>query len=404
MRLWQNRDMRGWSYLLVASVMGCGFDAPSTPAGDGPPPIDAVDAPPDVAEAMPDAAGCSVVELAAAGFHTCGRTLAGDVHCWGRANNGELGIADLAYKCTFNSQMFFCSPSPVRVALDPATALGAGNLHTCAATTAGAYCWGDNQYGAYGAATTPARSIVPVRVPTRDGTTSIAAGISHTCSITPTGLAACSGRNFAGEVGNGATVPQPNATPSAQPATAVAAGDYTSCVLDGTNVVCWGQNTKQQIDSSGVNRLSPVAVVSAKPAAQVSVGREHLCTLFTDGTAECRGSNFYGQLGNGMTSMTPQVATVMVADLAEISAEHEHTCMRTSAGAVSCVGEEYGPTAVAIALPVPAVALASGAFHDCAIARDGNAYCWGRADFGQLGNGINAPMRTNEPALVRICP
>lgn len=404
MRLWQNHLMRGWGVLLVVGTVGCGFGAPDATPGDGPLLPDAIDAPTDGPDAAPDGPGCSVVELAAAGGHTCARTVDGEVYCWGRAHNGELGIPELAYKCTYAGQMYFCSPSPVRVLLDPATAIGAGSLHTCATTSSGAFCWGDNQYGAFGAATTPPRSIVPVAVPTRTGALAFAAGLTHTCSITPAGLVACSGRNLAGEVGNGAVVPQPNAEPLTQMATAIAAGDYTSCALDGTAVACWGQNSKQQIDPSQTNRLTPTVVPTAKPAVQVSVGREHRCTLFDDGTAECRGSNFYGQLGNGTMVTTPQVATVMLTGLAEVSAEHDHTCVRTTAGAVACFGEDYGSTPVTIALPVPAVRLASGAAHDCAIARDGNTYCWGRQDFGQLGNGVNSPLRTNDPQLVRICP
>jgi len=44
------------------------------------------------------------------------------------------------------------------------------------------------------------------------------------------------------------------------------------------------------------------------------------------------------------------------------------------------------------------VAIAAGAVHTCAIAAGGDAYCWGRNTYGQLGDGGTTDR--NEPVRV----
>lgn len=55
--------------------------------------------------------------------------------------------------------------------------------------------------------------------------------------------------------------------------------------------------------------------------------------------------------------------------------------------------------------PGPFASLSSGTFHTCGLARGGAAYCWGRNDEGQLGNGrfgnSASPVRVAAPSAFR---
>lgn len=385
--------------LLLATFAACGFDvrAGGTPDGmpDTPPPDMMIDGPP-----------CTPVEVAAGGEHTCARSLDGTTRCWGRATNGQLGIGFPSAYCNVGGTNYFCSTTPLVVQLPPATALGLGSLHTCATTTSGTYCWGLNTYGAYGDGTSGATSgqLVPRLISQRAGATAIAAGTYHTCSVAA-GAVSCSGQNVAGEVGNGTQIGQPTAESVMSGADTIATGAYTTCAVDAQQQVrCWGSNSKAQIDGSLLNKLTPTQVFGMTGVVQATVGRGHVCAVFSDGSAKCAGTNLFGQLGTGSVGTDiNSPMTVALTNLAEMSAERNHTCARDQAGGVRCFGELYGATPVTISLPAPARSITSGSAHDCALTTEGEVYCWGQQDFGQLGNGVSSATRNSQPQLVPIC-
>ena len=55
------------------------------------------------------------------------------------------------------------------------------------------------------------------------------------------------------------------------------------------------------------------------------------------------------------------------------------------------------PTALKTSLRF--VAIATGALHTCALTADGEAFCWGRDNYGQLGDGGDAQ---DSPEPVRV--
>ena len=92
--------------------------------------------------------------VTAGAVHTCARTPAGQVFCWGRNTFGQLGDGTTTDR-----------PAPVRVVGLPAVSVvQATGAHTCAATAASeSYCWGYNVEGQLGDGTRSHRSR-PIRV------------------------------------------------------------------------------------------------------------------------------------------------------------------------------------------------------------------------------------------------
>ncbi|MFM7679061.1 MAG: RCC1 domain-containing protein, partial [Roseiflexaceae bacterium] len=82
-------------------------------------------------------------------------------------------------------------------------AITAGELHTCARTTAGAVlCWGNNISGQLGDGSFTTRYIPTAVVGLTSGVAELVAGESHTCAITTGNRGMCWGSNFNGEVGD----------------------------------------------------------------------------------------------------------------------------------------------------------------------------------------------------------
>ena len=138
-----------------------------------------------------------VAAIAAGGYHTCALTTSGEVKCWGRNAEGELGDGTSTQRL-----------SPVDV-----VGLGGGvvviashDLHTCALTaSSGAKCWGRNHFGQLGDGTTTDRHTPVDVVGLGDGVAAIAPGSNHTCGLTTSGFMKCWGYNGIGQLGDGTT-------------------------------------------------------------------------------------------------------------------------------------------------------------------------------------------------------
>lgn len=108
--------------------------------------------------AMPP--GTDPVEIETGGRHSCVRTRAGRVKCWGYNSNGQLGQGGFVTNTSF-------SRTPVdAVGLDGVVEVAAGTRHTCARTAAGkVWCWGSRAYGALGIGSLQVSTTQPVEVP-----------------------------------------------------------------------------------------------------------------------------------------------------------------------------------------------------------------------------------------------
>lgn len=361
---------------------------------------------------------------------------------WGRNNKGQLGDGTSTSPRT---TAVLAARDPLLGSQSIRTGSGSvsgGNDHNCAVTTGGkVYCAGGNDYGQLGDGTRT-DSLVPVEanfaglLAADEQVVAVRLGDYHSCAMTEigstgTGNAYCWGRNNHGQLGNGTSGSgEYSALPvkvsmtgdlSSYGFTWLSSGGWSTCgvVTDGSTTlpICWGYNDKGQLGngtttSSSVPVQVNTGVLSGETPQNITVGFEHACLRTAAGNGYCWGWNLNGQLGNGTktNSSTPvavsHTAALPAASVANMTAGYRHTCATTTTGTSACWGEgAYGRlgTGDTADSTVPAAVDATGAlsgktvswtaagdFHSCALMSDGTAACWGRNNYGQLGNGTTS--------------
>lgn len=190
--------------------------------------------------------------LATGWNHTCAITSSGSAYCWGLNRNGQVGDG---------SRLDRLSPREV---MTGASAIAAGNAHTCAIVGRGVQCWGDNGSGQIGDGTNEPRT-VPTSVVDLPGVpTALVAGASHTCTLLGDGTVHCWGQNTHGQLGNGSTrdSPRPTSVAGGIVFERISAGGAVTCGVTGRGVeYCWGLNQSGQLgDGTLTNRAAPTRV------------------------------------------------------------------------------------------------------------------------------------------------
>ena len=165
-------------------------------------------------------------------------------------------------------------------------------------------------------------------------------------------------------------------------------------------------NTKHK--TQNVKRRTLNAEGRAIQFTSIVAGDEHTCGLTAGGGVTCWGGNGDGQIGDGTTYAYRPAVTVtgLASGVQAIAANGGHTCALLVGGSVSCwgrnnfgqlgdgsVSERRVPTPV-LGLLESATALTAGANHTCALLQSGAVACWGRNVSGQLGNGTNVYQKT----------
>ena len=346
-----------------------------------------------------------IIDIFTAQFHSCVLTeLSGvrKVYCWGSNEEGQLG----------NGQYGAGKYSDVPVEVGGGivgkniTAIGGTGDVSCAIADGKIYCWGSNYRGelGYNAPSHPTLSPNPVPVATggdpywrlQPGYKAVKLSTSGSrsqtmCAIMDTGIAYCWGQAKFGQTGSTAFVSsynygQPvrvarisNVTDISQDGYPYGAAHLTSpysraphvCAIASGKVYCWGgaedgQSGVGAYDDATYKTYTAPKEVKGLPGVpkRVAVGLGHSCALveLSDGKHKvyCWGGNEFGQLGANKDashlsySRTPQPVHV-------------------------------GPGGLPSSEDV--VTLAAGANRGCAIMTNKRAYCWGKNDDGQIGDG-----------------
>ncbi|MEM9487749.1 MAG: hypothetical protein AAGC55_01325, partial [Myxococcota bacterium] len=182
----------------------------------------------------------------------------------------------------------------------------------------------------------------------------------------------------------------------------------TSCSVSDGAVRCVGKNSHGQVgDGTAADRGRPTATIGLDSAiAEVSVGDDHSCAREDNGTLWCWGRNQDGALGDGTTtqSSTPVQVSTLGGSVKGLYTGRAHTCAVLGDGSTWCWGQDlYGqlgsqgqramsemPRQVADLDDVARLATGVAADHTCAVENDGSLACWGRNQYGQLGDGSTA--------------
>jgi len=321
---------------------------------------------------------------------TCGVTAEGAVKCWGRNDNGHLGVG-------LDGDV----PSPTAVSgldsgvVSVSTSGGYGGMHSCALKSSGAVlCWGDNTYGQLGIGSDGER-LVPTLVPGLEaGAVAITTGGCKSCALTADGVVLCWGWN---ECDDDYTDTEASAkrVPARVPglnsnAVAVSAGGHQTCAIDAKKAVwCWGLDF-------GSKPANPVPVARRVAGLQsdvvaISLGGLHACALTSVGGVWCWGDGSSSQIpGTGTTSAAVPVPP-LDSGIVAISAGWRNNYALPSSGGMLFWGLQDG-SYYSTSYPQfvhPDMAdiktISSGYSHSCGFTADGIARCWGKYSNGELG-------------------
>jgi len=378
----------------------------------------------------------NAIAISAGNDHTCAITKTnGEIKCWGLNTDGQLGDNSLAPKTT---------PTTV-TGLTNAIAVAAGDIQTCAIILGGkAYCWGGNDQGQLGDGTTTNQKVPVAVTGLTSGVTAIDTGISHSCAVV-NGGAKCWGLNTYGQVGNNTTTSQKTAVDVFNLTSGVSAIDVanyftttqTCATTTEGGVKCWGNNAYGKLgDGTTTQRTAPVDVSGLTAGtALVATSVDPLIlassnALTISGTDAASFTLTGGTCANATTLTANQACTIDItftdnvpgkkaASLNVASNDPNNSIASTRLkgfmlGGTSISNILFSPTPVdfgaisngeistrtALALnynPAPET-ITNGYQHSCAITNTGGVKCWGRNDYGQLGNAN--PASQAEPVEV----
>ncbi|MBD8528263.1 PD40 domain-containing protein [Pseudomarimonas arenosa] len=363
-------------------------------------------------------------DLASAYNANCAVSASGAVHCWG-AQYPLLA---------FDADSLIAQPYPGFE--QGFQSIAAGTFHFCALRSDGAVkCLGDGNEGQFGNGPIDGSLGTDLVVGLADDIVAVAAGGHHSCARADSGGLQCWGLNTEGQLGNGQSSRRAAPTPVADLDSGVAkvsTGGFFSCALtQGGGVKCWGYNGANQLgDGTDLFRYRPVDVLGLTSGVlALATGDSSACAIKADRSVVCWGANYSGALGNGDTlnRATPEPVLGLDSPALAIAMGREHGCAILQSGGIKCWGQnDFGQlgdgsletrlTAVSVqGLAANPTAIAAGYYHTCASVSSG-MQCWGANEFGQLGvgdrndrlrptsvQGISSPPLQIDAGIVHTC-
>lgn len=296
------------------------------------------------------------VELAAGAQHACARRENGTLVCWGDNACGQLGVGDTALRA---------NPSPMTTAGNPLT--GISKVTTSRGRTT--YVQTNEGLRFAGAAIQGTRAechdaavLSPTFIDLGVNQKQVAGSNAATLVLRSDGTVDSVGNDVFGELADGPGVSSGSGLRDSlfgsEVQQAQAGSEHFCAILDaGASVSCVGNNSHRQVTGTFAGNASEATPVTVATTAAVdlmlALGEQHSCVLSSNsGSNEvsCWGNNADGQCGTDPTQALLVNASVVIAS-------------------------------------TDATKIAAGAHHTCLLFPSGRVACFGRNDFGQLGNG-----------------
>ncbi|MFO0666029.1 MAG: hypothetical protein U0174_18905 [Polyangiaceae bacterium] len=370
----------------------------------------------------------------------------GRVKCWGDGTYGATGAG--------NTNFLGDAPGEMGAAL-PTVDLGTGRTgvaissltrRPCAKLDNGdVKCWGPSSNGLR-IGTAPNQmgdNLAPLQFAAgRSAQTVLSGGPS--CAILDDASAVCWGGNNYGQLGRGSTQPGAPSGPSIDVGTgrsvtslAVSSYFHVCALLDNGGVKCWGDGGEGQLGYGDSltrgkapgemgDNLPYVSLGTGRTATAIAIGAHHSCAILDDGSIKCWGANSNGQLGRGDGFSRGRYPNQMGDNLAPvnfgtglvpkaIALAHDYSCVLIVDGRVKCWGFVQGgvsstgirPSDIGDNLPFidlgtgrTAKAIAAGEFLVCVLLDNDRVKCWGRNDYGELGQGDKVPRGPGFPSTM----
>ena len=322
----------------------------------------------------------------------------GNLYCWGENTLAQVGNGTTSSVA-----------KPFKVLSNVASFKGI-ETNVAAITQSGdLYIWGTNASSLLGNGQTSYKleQLTPLKVLSNVASVYLeeAAGYYHNsiAVITKSGDLYSWGYTGGGQVGNGQSgldVYQTSPVKILSNVASVKSYDgAVAAVTKSGDLYMWGKNNFGQVGNgqSGVNvyQTSPVKVLSN--VASISLNSDSVAALATNGDLYCWGNNWQGRVGNG-SSETQTTPVKVLSDVAYANADRVTTAIKEN-GDLYCWGyaengqvgngmsgiEDRQTTPVKIMENVAMVRTQHS--NTAAVTTDGDLYCWGGNEWGQIGNG-----------------
>jgi alpha-tubulin suppressor-like RCC1 family protein len=289
--------------------------------------------------------------------------------------------------------------------------------YTCAIITTGdMYCWGVSWFGVLGNGSLGSLSPGPTPTLVAGGHhwTDVAAGMYYVCAVESGGSVFCWGGGGAGELGNGnighgsadnVAIPTPISGGGTFSSISIGSGGGACAITLTKAAMCWGSGVDGRLGNGTETPTAiPVAVSGGLSFDALATTGGGTCGIVA-GAAYCWG--YWGMLGvdvgpapdtcSGSTpcAKTPLAVSGGLVFRPVVSIDGNVACAIATDGQAYCWGTGYvgtgtvgtSSTPTAVAGGVSFATLEAGDNFHCGTVVGGGAYCWGANPNGNLGNG-----------------